>query len=96
MIALVAFFTSIGVSVFILLPKKDVAFGETGVGLYEGLYPIRENMPEVYRRLAYNLDLFFQRNDKTIKKLSHAHTLAAGALVTQVLSQVALLAGSIF
>lgn len=94
-LALAAFVASIGASVFILLPKKDLAFAETGVGLYGGLYGAREDMPEVYRRLAYDLDLFWDRNDKTIRRLTHAYTLAAGALVIEVLSLVALLGGSI-
>jgi hypothetical protein len=33
-------------------------FAEAGAGLYEGLYAVRDDMPEVYRRLAYDLDRF--------------------------------------
>ena len=57
--ALVAFVISIGASVFILLPKKNLVFAEAGAGLYEGLYAVRSDMAEVYKRLAYELDRFW-------------------------------------
>lgn len=59
-VALGAFIVSIGAGVFILLPKKNLIFAERGAGLYEGLYAIREDLPEVYRRLAYQLDRFWK------------------------------------
>ena len=86
---------SIGASVFILLPKKGLIFAEAGTELYEGLYPMRDELSEVYRRLAYNLDRFWQANDRTIIALTRAYSLAAGALVIEILSLVVLPAGSI-
>lgn len=83
--ALVAFVGSIAASVFILLPKKNLVFAEAGAGLYEGLYAFRDDMPEVYRRLAYDLDLFWDSNDKKIKWLVRAYTVAASALVIEIL-----------
>jgi hypothetical protein len=47
-------------------------FAEAGAGLYEGLYEFRDDMPEVYRRLAYDLDLFWDSNDKKIEWLARA------------------------
>ena len=64
-LALAAFVFSIAASVFILLPKKNLIFAEAGAGLYEGLYSVRDDMPEVFRRLAYELDRFWESNDKT-------------------------------
>jgi hypothetical protein len=95
-VALSAFVLSIAASVFILLPKKDLIFAEAGAGLYEGLYPFRDDMPEVYRRLAYDLDLFWDSNDKKIKWLTRAYTMAASALVIEILSLAALLGDNIF
>lgn len=89
--ALAAFVVSIAASVFILLPKKNLIFAEAGAGLYEGLYAFRDDMPEVYRRLAYDLDLFWDSNDTKIKWLTRAYTVAATALVVEVLSLAALL-----
>lgn len=81
--ALAAFVISIAASVFILLPKKNLIFAEAGAGLYEGLYAVREDMPEVYWRLAYDLDRFWESNDKKINWLTRAYTLAASALVNR-------------
>ena len=94
--ALVAFVVSIAASVFILLPKKSLIFAEAGAGLYEGLYAFRDDMPEVYRRLAYDLDLFWDSNDTKIKWLTRAYTVAATALVVEILSLAALLGDNIF
>jgi hypothetical protein len=94
--ALIAFVISIAASVFILLPKKNLIFAEAGAGLYEGLYAVRNNMPEVYRRLAYDLDLFWDSNDMKIAWLTRTYTVAASALVIEVLSLAALTGDSIF
>jgi hypothetical protein len=94
-LALAAFVASIGASVFILLPKRGLIFAEVGAELYEGLYLMRDDLSEVYRRLAYNLDRFWKANDKTIIALTRAYSIAAGALVIEILSLVVLLAGSI-
>lgn len=93
--ALVAFVVSIGASVYILMPKESLYFSEAGAGLYEGLYAVRNDIAEVYRRLAYELDRFWDSNDKTILKLSRMYRLAAGALVIEILSLAVLLGDNI-
>ncbi len=95
-LALVAFVLSILTSVYILIPKKNLVFAEVGSGLYEGLYAVREDMAEVYRRLAYQLDRFWESNDLTIVRLSRAYGIAALALVVEILSLAAILSGNIF
>ena len=95
-VALAAFVISIGASVFILLPKKNLIFSERGAGLYEGLYAVRDDLPEVYRRLAYDLDRFWESNDRRIRWLSRAFTLAAAGLVVEILALAALLGDNIF
>lgn len=95
-VALAAFVISIGASVFILLPKKNLIFSERGAGLYEGLYAVRDDLPEVYRRLAYDLDRFWESNDRRIRWLTRAFTLAAAGLVIEILALAALLGDNIF
>ena len=93
--ALTAFIVSIGASVYILMPKEDLYFSEAGAGLYEGLYGVRGDIAEVYRRLAYELDRFWDSNDTTVVKLSHTYRLAASALVIEILSLATLLGDNI-
>jgi len=93
--ALLAFVASIGAGVFILVPKKDLIFAQAGVGLYEGLFALRDDMPEVYRRLAYDLGRFWESNDEKIQRLVRAFTLSAGALVVEVLALAGLLGDTI-
>jgi hypothetical protein len=95
-LALVAFVVSIAASVYILMPKENLFFSEAGAGLYEGLYAIRDDIAEVYRRLAYQLDRFWDSNDGTIAKLTRTYKVAAGALVIEILSLAALLGDNIF
>lgn len=90
-----AFVISIGASVFILLPKKDLVFAEAGAGLYEGLYAVRSDMAEVYKRLAYELDRFWDSNNRKIEWLTRVYTASASALVIEILSLTALLGDSI-
>lgn len=94
-VALAAFICSIAASVFILLPKKDLIFAEAGAGLYEGLYAVRDDMAEVYRRLAYDLDRFWESNDRKIRWLTRAYTVAASALVIEILALAGLLGDNI-
>lgn len=93
--ALAAFVVSIGTSVYILMPKENLIFSESGSGLYEGLYEVRADMAEVYRRLAYDLDRFWDLNNGTIIRLTLAYKVAAGALVVEILSLAALLGDTI-
>jgi len=94
-IALLAFVASIGAGVFILVPKKDLIFAQAGVGLYEGLFALRDDMPEVYRRLAYDLGRFWDSNDKKIRRLVRAFTLSAVGLVIETLALAGLLGDTI-
>jgi hypothetical protein len=94
-IALLAFVASIGTGVFILVPKTDLIFAQAGVGLYEGLYALRDDMPEVYRRLAYDLGRFWESNDEKIQRLVRAFTLSAAALVIEILALAGLLGDTI-
>jgi hypothetical protein len=96
-IALLAFAGSIGASVFILVPRREhFTFSLSGPGVYEGLYEVREDLGEVYRRLAYDLLGFWEANDEQLQPLFWAYRLGAGALVVEILALVALVSGTIF
>lgn len=85
-LTLMAFVISSAASVFILLPKKNLVFSEAGSKLYEGLFNLRYDTPEVYRRLAYELDRLWTMNDSSIKSLADIFTVAAGALALEIVS----------
>ena len=95
-LALVAFITSIGASVYILTPKEDLTFSQAGSALYEGLFAYREDLAEVYRRLAYDLDRFWDSNDARMARLFLAFRIAAVALVLEILFLAGLVSGNIF
>jgi tetrahydromethanopterin S-methyltransferase subunit B len=93
--ALLAFVVSIGMDVFILLPKQGLVFAQTGPGLYEDGFLIRDDMPEVYRRLTYQLHEFWKANDAKIERLIRAFAVAAAVLVVEILALAALLGGNL-
>ena len=95
-VALGAFVAAILACVYILIPKRDLIFAESGAALYEGLYAVRDDIGEVYRRLAYDLDRFWDSNDTTIVRLIRTYRFAAVALVVEILSLAAILTGNIF
>jgi hypothetical protein len=94
--ALIAFVLSLAATAFILLPNKKLVFAATGSGVYEGLYPVRKDIGEVYRRLTYDLQAFWEANEEGMLWLSRAFTLATGALVVEIVSLVILLGASLF
>jgi len=89
--SLAAFIVSIVASVYVLLPKKDLIFVQSGKGLYEGLYAFRDDMSEVYRRLTYDLDRFWESNDAKIRWLTRSYVLSAAALTIEILSLAGIL-----
>jgi len=55
-LALSAFVVTIGASVFILVPRTNqFVFSLSGPNVYVGLFAFKDDVPEVYRRLAYDL-----------------------------------------
>lgn len=94
-VALLAFLASMGAGVAILLPKGDLVFATGGTECYAGLYELRDDMTEVYRRLAYELDRLWDSNNNAIRQLSRIFTLAATALAVEILSWAAILGDSI-
>lgn len=96
MAALLAFVVSIVASVYVLIPKSNqFVFALTGSAVYEELYAFREDLPEVHRRLAYDLGRFWGANDRTITKLFRAFFVGATALVVEVVLLAGLLGGTL-
>jgi hypothetical protein len=89
--ALAAFVMTLASSVFVLLPKKNLIFSASGVGIYKSFYEIREEMADVYRHLVYDLQAHWDSNNREMLWLSRAFTLASAALVAEVLSLAFLL-----
>lgn len=94
-LALMAFLVSIAASVYVLLPKKDLTFSLAGARVFEELYPYRNDLAEVHRRLAYDLDRFWEHNDVILGRLLVAFRVAALALAAEVVLLVAILAGTL-
>jgi hypothetical protein len=84
-LALVAFASSVGASIYVLLPKRDLIFSLAGSTIYEELYEFRDDIDEVYRRLAYDLDRFRERNDDALQSLLRGFRTASLALAAEVI-----------
>jgi hypothetical protein len=96
-LALVAFLLAVGASVYVLLPKTGkFIFAMVGAGLYEGLYELRDDLGEVYRRLAYDLDRFWDDNDVELQKLFRAFRLAAVGLSAEIVILIAMVSDTLF
>ena len=96
-LALVAFLLAVAASVYVLLPKTGkFIFAMVGAGLYEGLYELRDDLGEVYRRLAYDLDRFWDDNDIELQKLFRAFRLAALGLSAEIVILIAMVSDTLF
>jgi hypothetical protein len=93
MVALCAFATSIGASVFVLLPRRGFVFAVNGPAVYEALYEFRDDGHEIYRRLAYALQKIHEANESGLRPLTLAVRVAAISLAAEI-AALTLLAGS--
>jgi hypothetical protein len=93
--AVAAFLTSMVAAVYVLLPRKGLIFALVGSAVYEQLYGLEGGTEEVHRRLAYDMDRFWEANDLKIRRLRHGFEVAASALVVEVLALVALVADTL-
>ena len=89
-LALAAFLVSIITSALVLLPRGDFVFALSGVALYEGLYATRDDLEEAFRRLAYDLYRFWDRNDEIVERLMGMYRLAATSLVVEIVVLIAM------
>jgi hypothetical protein len=80
-------------SVYVLLPRDKLIFSVIGSAVYEQFYG--EDLEEVHRRLAYELDRFWEGNNGRIRQIRDGFALAAAGLIVEVLALVALVADTI-
>jgi hypothetical protein len=92
-LALAAFAVAIGASLYVLMPKKDLVFALVGSYVFEELYPHKDDLSEVRRRLTYDLDRFWQENDKTMQHVFGAFQVAAWALAAEIVLLLTSLSG---
>jgi hypothetical protein len=83
-LALVSLAVSIGLCVYVLLPKKGFRFSLSAPEMYEQLFDVRDNDEEVRRRLVYWLEEFWQVNQVKIDELGRYYLGAAVALGLQL------------
>jgi hypothetical protein len=83
-LAFVAFAVSLVASLYILLPKRELLFSLVGAKVYEQMYEFRGDMAEVHRRLAYDLDRFWEANDRKLQKLFLSFRIAVSALAVEI------------
>jgi hypothetical protein len=96
-LGLVAFAISIAASVYVLLPKPaKFVFSLEGSAVFEELYEFRDEMPEVYRRLTYDLDRFWDENDEVMTRLFRWFGIAAAALAAEIVVLLTSLSGTLF
>jgi hypothetical protein len=96
-LSLVAFAVSVGASLYVLLPKPDkFVFSLEGSIVFEELYEFRDEMPEVYRRLTYDIDRFWEENDEVLGRLLRWFQVAAVALAAEIMLLLSSLSGSLF
>lgn len=87
----------VAASVYVLVPKPQrFVFAMDGPGLYQGLYDVRHDLPEVYRRLAYDLDRFWQDNDVHVRKVVRALRVSALALTAEIVVLMAMVSDALF
>jgi hypothetical protein len=97
LVALVAFLVAVGASVYVLLPKSEkFIFALVGAGLNEGLYEVKDDLAEVYRRLAYDLDRFWDGNDREMQKLFRSFRFAAAGLAAEIVVLIAMVSDNLF
>jgi hypothetical protein len=94
-VALAAFVISLGASLVVLLPREGLVFSLNGPGAYERLYDFRDDVDELHRRLAYELQRFWERNDRRLAPVRRAFRVAAYALAAEVVALLVLASGTL-
>jgi hypothetical protein len=94
-LALVALACSIGLCVYVLLPKSGFVFSLNAARMYERLFEVANDEDELHRRLAYWLESYWQSNQDKIDDLGRYYLGAAIALLLQLALWSWALAGSI-
>jgi hypothetical protein len=83
-LALTSLACSIGLCVYVLLPKKGFQFSVNATRMYEELFEHADDEAEVRRRLVYWLEDFWKSNQDKIDDLGSYYFGAAVALMLQL------------
>lgn len=94
-LAMATFAVSLGASLYVLIPRKGFVFALKGPAIYEELYEFREQPDELHRRLAYDLQRFWDANDELLKPVLRVFRVAAIALVVEVVALALLASGTL-
>lgn len=95
LLALAAFVTSLGASLYVLLPREGFVFSLNGPELYEQLFEFRNDVAEIHRRLAYELYRRWNANDDLLAPVRSAFRVAAYTLALEVFALLLLTSGTI-
>jgi hypothetical protein len=68
------------------MPRQGFVFALKGPAVYQELYEFREDPDELHRRLAYDLQRFWDSNDRLLGPVRRAFRLAAFSLVAEVVA----------
>jgi hypothetical protein len=83
-LALISLICSVGLCIYILLPKRGYAFGMTGPEMYELAFSVADDDEEVRRRLVYWLHECWTGNEDEIEELDRYYVGAAAMLMAQL------------
>jgi hypothetical protein len=81
--ALIAFAVSVGASLYVLLPSKNLVFSFAGSRMYEELLVVG-TIHDAHRLLAYDLDRYWGANDAIVASLLRGFRLATIALAVEI------------
>jgi hypothetical protein len=96
LLALTAFALSLASSIYVLLPKRELVFSLIGSNVYERLYEFRADTSEVHRRLAFDLDRFWEANDRVMQRVLWGFRLSATSLALEIFLLLAGVTGTLF
>lgn len=94
-IAVVSFGACVLTALYVLMPKRNLIFSLVGSRVFEELYGFRQQHDEVYRRLAYDLDRFWEENEAVVQRMLAAFRVSAWALVAEIVLLLASVTGTL-
>jgi hypothetical protein len=83
--ALVSLAASMLLCINVLLPKTGLVFSLSAPRMYESLFEVADDDRELYRRLIYWLEDYWQSNQARVQRLGRYYSGAAFALLLQLM-----------
>jgi hypothetical protein len=94
LLALAAFATNIAAGLYVLLPTHSLAFALVGSQLFDTLSELND-VEEVHKRLANDLDGFWEANDRALRPVVFSFRVAALALALEIVLLLASVGGNL-